>query len=332
MSNSNGVVAAAGPKAYIEARCKAEAKLQATASISDSHSTRTRFTIDGKPYLPLLQASSDDYLSMKQIVIEILDDLFVEEHGPGDYSTIIDQLDIVPIIGGNTNQLFCISGIPNTNSCTTTKVPNSKILLRIFGGEGMIDRDIETSTYSSLAQVNVALPYYGRFGNGRLEQWCDTMSVLRDEDMSKPEISKAIAKQIATLHKKFEIPFHLQDYHDVNSKPTVWTQLEEWYNTAAKCHNNRSFQSRHDQKRADSLQILELEKELQWLRTRVIPVQQSSNSNSFQIGFCHNDILASNILCSKNNNNTNDAEKESSSENINLQLLDFEYGGINYFR
>lgn len=317
MSNS------VGPKAYIEARCKAEAMLEASASSSNNTNitTTTRFEIDGKPYLPLLMATDDN--SMKQIVIEIFDLLEDDALAESDI-----KLDIVPITGGNTNKLFCISGIP------TSKVPNSKVLLRIFGGEGMIDRDIETSTYAALAQAKIALPYYGRFGNGRLEQWCDTMTVLNDSEMSLPHISASIAKQLATLHKTFQIPEYLKEYHDINSKPTLWTQLEEWYSTAQNHHDRKNFLSPNDTKRSESLKIPKLENELEWLRTSVIQIPSSSSEttsssnnsiSSFQVGFCHNDILASNILCP-----TNTATKDNNNEEIKLQLLDFEYGGINF--
>jgi hypothetical protein len=49
-------------------------------------------------------------------------------------------------------------------------LPDS-ILLRVFGGHGMIDRDVENSTYAALDHAGLAPKYYGRFANGRIEEY-----------------------------------------------------------------------------------------------------------------------------------------------------------------
>ena len=58
------------------------------------------------------------------------------------------------------------------------------MLVRIFGAEGMIDRDVETSTFASLAAAGHTPPYYGRFANGRLEGWMGGMRPLEVRELS----------------------------------------------------------------------------------------------------------------------------------------------------
>jgi len=43
--------------------------------------------------------------------------------------------------------------------------------MRVFGGAGMIDREVENATFEALALAGVAVPYFGRFANGRIEGW-----------------------------------------------------------------------------------------------------------------------------------------------------------------
>jgi ethanolamine kinase len=69
------------------------------------------------------------------------------------------------------------------------------------------------------------------------------------------------------------------------------------------------FQNNHDTQRAQALDLSKLNDELAWLRSSVIP-------SDAKVGFCHNDLLAANILWSQSSKT--------------IQLIDFEYGGINY--
>ncbi|KAL3924841.1 MAG: hypothetical protein SGILL_000796 [Bacillariaceae sp.] len=257
-----------------------------------------RFTVDERPYFPFLRADANNFDSIKEVTAYIL--------GLSETSKI--NLVVSVVNGGNTNRLFCVSSIQDNGSsrslrsstASTAPLPES-VLVRIFGAEGLIDRDVETSTYAALAQQGLALAYYGRFANGRIEEWSD-WKPLTEKDMMKSDISGYIAMQLARLHCQFTIPKHLVEYHNPQGTPTMWTQLEDWLASARKA----TFRNDKDSQRAEALQLGNLVDELEWLRKDVI----SSNA---KVGFCHNDLLASNILYS-----------------VPLQLIDFEYGGINY--
>lgn len=235
--------------------------------------------------------------------------------------------------GGNTNELLIVSGIPNgnggngnggsgngdtngNNSNTTATsandIPNS-VLIRIFGGEGMIDRDVENSTFAAISKAGIAPKYYGRFGNGRIEEYYENIHTLQVEEMgNNKDVSKSIAIALATFHSTFTMPKYLQEYHNVNGPPSMWNQLYSWYEQASA--DNIVYKSNSDQERALALNVTQYYDELKWLQNAVVP------KNS-QIGFCHNDLLAANILLDKSKSN-NDPK---------IHLIDFEYGGMNYF-
>lgn len=264
------------PKDYIAAR---------------DNKNEVKVTIDGEPYLPFMSADPGDLDSVRKVVAEIF--------GIAEWK----GFQVQPVTGGITNKLFKVSGL-NEKQQNGTKIPDA-VLVRIFGGEGMIDRDIENSTYAALANQGIALGYLGRFENGRLEEWCGNMKSLAVDELSNPEISIGIAKSTAQMHSNFQVPEALREYHDPSKPPTLWTQLTSWLDQAL----TSKFQNDGDTQRAKDLDLSKLKAELEWLQTSVI-------SKDCKVGFCHNDLLAANIMW--------DAETKK------IQLIDFEYGGISY--
>ena len=266
------------PGEYKLARSKTEEKDNASF----------RVTINGQPYLPFLNVDSDNEDSVRHAVKEIF-----------GLTTKVDSLKVRSVTGGITNRLFRVSGIVSDDE----GIPDS-VLVRVFGGHGMIERDSETSTYAALSEQGVAPAYHGRFGNGRFEGWCDGYSALNVDDLSDQEISKSIAKALSKMHNEFVIPDSLKEYHNPDQPPTLWTQLTEWLDQAL----SSKFKTPNDTDRAAALELVKLKDELKWLQSDVV-------SPNCKVGFCHNDLLAANIL----------SNKEST-----IQLIDFEYGGINY--
>jgi ethanolamine kinase len=180
------------------------------------------------------------------------------------------------------------------------------VLVRIFGGAGLIDRDVETSTFSALGQQGIALRYYGRFGNGRLEEWLPNAHTLQVSEM--PAYVDALAQQLGRLHSRFVIPNELKHHHDPIAPPTLWTQLASWLERA----HNATFELPDDKDRVSALPLQHLADELTWLQQEVCP-------KDAKIGFCHNDLLAANIL-----------SYDGGDDKKIIQLIDFEYGGMNY--
>merc|ERR1719223_93578 len=251
-----------------------------------------------QPYYPNLKVDARDHSSIIFAAIELI--FHKEDEKPQDLAT---SLQVTKVTGGITNALFRISGFLSLKSC---HVQVDSILVRVFGAEGMIDRDIETSTFSSLAEKGIAPPYHGRFGNGRLEGWLDNYAPLSLLDLQEDETNVAIAQQMAKLHVGYNVPDDLKEHHD-ESEPALWTQLESWMDQAMNISN---FKAKEDDARAkELLDLPKIAKELEWLKTDSIP-------KNAKVAFCHNDLLAANIM-----KHTIDG---------NIQLIDFEYGGVNF--
>jgi len=274
------------------------------------------------------------------------------------------QLSCTKVTGGITNALFRVSGFQsivsslvddcsNTNAAAAPLVDFDSVLVRIFGAEGMIDRDIETSTYAALCNADIAYRYRGRFANGRIEGWLDGYHPLQSHDLIHDEnVSLEIAKEMARLHCLFQPPEgELREHHcgstngnnnelDVISVG-LWDQLSSWMEQAK---GYTEFQTVEDTERVRLLQLDKIEMEMNTIIQSFTTTNQgggeegegnddsgdstasicgSSSSRSAnnakqqpKVVFCHNDLLPANIMRNKTTGH--------------IQLIDFEYGGSNY--
>ena len=165
----------------------------------------------------------------------------------------------------------------------------------------MIDRNVENATYAALARQGFAPAYFGRFANGRVEQWLDAKPLdVRELGL----YSTPIAQALGHLHAQFQVPAHLQEYHDL-SKPALWMDLHSWM-TQALDANFPNTTTRIEPPHCDLTQVAQ---QLEWLETTSFHVMP-------KFAFVTMMYLAANIL---KLNDTGD-----------IQLIDFEYGGINF--
>jgi ethanolamine kinase len=284
------LLTAMSPKAYIAARQDAENR-------ADHH-----VMVDSKPYFPFLVANGGDLDSIRQVVAKILQVSY-----PSAVVKDVETWPVTVVCGGITNQLFRVDILSSCDEDPDKVETMPKgMLVRIFGAEGMIDRDVENSTYAALAAQGIApAPYYGRFANGRLEGWLEEMIPLTVREMADPLLSPQIAIQMARLHALFHTPLHLEEYYH---QPSLWSQLQDWTTLAI----SATFPNEADAQRAKTMitpLLANLPAEISWLRQQVVP-------SDAPVAFCHNDALAANIL---HNPSTGQ-----------VRLIDFEYGGVNY--
>ncbi|GAX09651.1 ethanolamine kinase [Fistulifera solaris] len=250
----------------------------------------TVVVIDERPYFPFLSVDDNDLATVLQAATAIVQ----HECNVTAFADVQEEKPVVErLSGGITNLLFLV-----------TYSPQHKVLLRVFGAEGMIDRDIENATFAALSHQQIAPQYWGRFANGRVEQFLEYTRPLQVREMGQHHLK--IAKALANMHRNFAVPMHLQEYHPLQ-KPSLWTQLEEWLEQALQALGK--FPTRRDCDKAKSLSLETMHQELQWLRETQIPPNAP-------VVFCHNDLLAANILLHE--------------QDGSIQLIDFEYGGINY--
>ncbi|KAL7465651.1 hypothetical protein ACHAXS_005961 [Conticribra weissflogii] len=243
----------------------------------------------------------------------------------------------------NNNKTLVATTTITAATATASIVDYDSLLLRIFGAEGMIDRDVETSTYAALCNVSIAYRYLGRFQNGRIEGWLEGFRPLTVEDLQEEPTSLEIAREMARLHCLFEVPEgELREHHcgkrtsadgeddgEMPAQAGLWDQLTSWMEQAK---GYAEFQTPEDTERVKSLKLHDIERELQQILDRFsVPRPQtpletsqhsiatntsSASSQGGKIVFCHNDLLAANIMRHPETNR--------------IQLIDFEYGGTNY--
>ena len=175
----------------------------------------------------------------------------------------------------------------------------------------MINRDIENSTYSALCRADIAHSYLGRFANGRIEGWLDGFEALKSTDLGEEKTSMEIAKQMARLHCLFEVPEgELRDHH--GSEVGLWDQLTSWMRQAL---SYTEFKTEEDTERVKKLELDKIEVELNKIMEAFTNPSEQKQSKLSTV-FCHNDMLAANIMKDPLTNK--------------IQLIDFEYGGTNY--
>mmetsp|Transcript_2180 Transcript_2180/g.3144 ORF Transcript_2180/g.3144 Transcript_2180/m.3144 type:complete len:375 (+) Transcript_2180:154-1278(+) len=243
-------------------------------------------TADKKPYFPFLAVDPSDDSSIKSAVVKILlhvnnrSEDSIQSNEIGENSGTVCSIEKVS--GGITNDLYKVV------------IKSKKVLIRIFGAVGLIDRDEENSCYAALAEKGIAPPYYGRFANGRIEGWLE-MRPLETEELGL--FTTQISKQLARLHTDF--------LAKKDEEPTMWTQLRSWMDQALLAN----FQTNFDIDRAAKLNLELLPADIEWLQHTAVPRDSKT-------AFCHNDVLAANVLVS--------------SDKRDIQLIDFEYGGQNY--
>ena len=308
--------------------------------------------VDAHPYFPNLSAAASDETSVKKVAfvliysslllrygvtdeaehVSMLTEMLNNDNDQSSSTTILNQLSCTKVTGGITNALFRISGfqslsLPSSTVATTTSITTDydSVLVRLFGAEGMINRDIETSTYAALCDAGIAYRYMGRFQNGRIEGWLDGYHPLQNDDLSHEEISLEIAKEMARLHCLFQLPQgELRDHHCGTEldKITVglWDQLSSWMEQA---RGYTDFKTEEDTERVGLLQLDKIEMEvtdiIQSFTSQddaVASDGDKNNSSTASICFCHNDLLPANIMQNKATGH--------------IQLIDFEYGGSNY--
>uniref|UniRef100_A0A7S4RCL9 ethanolamine kinase n=2 Tax=Ditylum brightwellii TaxID=49249 RepID=A0A7S4RCL9_9STRA len=270
-----------------------------TAISSSPPSLTFSAIVDNRPYYPNLFVNVKDESTIRYAAAVIVAGIQNEKLSEKEE----ESLNVSVVSGGITNALFRVSGVSKLGG------GDDDVLVRVFGAEGMIDRDVETSTFAALASASIAPPYYGRFSNGRIEGFLPNYSTLSTPQLSDPAISNQIASSLAKLHCEFSVPSYLSSFHNA-SKPGMWDQLHSWLDQALSI---TKFKTEEDDNRASLLQIDQFKDELRFLEKEVVPSDAA-------VVFCHNDLLAGNIMVGGGDKNGEST----------IQFVDFEYGGINY--
>ena len=190
--------------------------------------------------------------------------------------------------------------------------------MRIFGAEGIIDRRIENALFKTLADAKIAPGYLGRFANGRCEQFLAGWSNFEHADIREPRVAACVAFKLAQVHQ-FAVPPPLDQKFD-STRSGLWTQLKEWIHALA----TLPIQDKQLAEKVNNFCSEYLGgSTLALLRERVDQFEKNVPPTAL-ICFCHNDLLAFNIMYRQGGSKTGSLAPE------DVQLIDFEYGCYNY--
>ncbi|GMH48960.1 hypothetical protein TrRE_jg2582 [Triparma retinervis] len=212
------------------------------------------------------------------------------------------------VSGGITNDLYLVN-----HDAVKVGCEGEGVLIRLFGAEGMINRDNETSAFACLCEDNVAYKYLGRFGTpptaggGRIEGFLKGYAPLEKEDFADPDTSASIALEMCKVHN-FTPNDLLKEFFGAESN--LFPELATWLRNAKEAVQKSTFKTPEDNERANKLDIDAVGETIEKYKQ-----QLSAFSPPPEIAFCHNDLLAANIMRNKDKA---------------IKLIDFEYGGMNY--
>mmetsp|Transcript_6399 Transcript_6399/g.27194 ORF Transcript_6399/g.27194 Transcript_6399/m.27194 type:complete len:258 (+) Transcript_6399:212-985(+) len=102
------------------------------------------------------------------------------------------------ISGGMTNHLY---------RCSTTYpgVPQSSVLLRIFGQGTSVCRTKDNVIFKAMSEAGLGPKLHATFEHGRIEEFLNDSRPLTNDEMKMPFYAKQIAKDLAMVHE-LQIP------------------------------------------------------------------------------------------------------------------------------
>ena len=256
-----------GPHGYITVRTKAKKKGDESPNVNSELCDVSY--VENRPYLPLLNvdpANLDTVINVAKIIVSSLLSNNNDDNNNGDGSTNRNNNDnndreeegkVTVITGGLTNALFKVDLPNNSSSSSTTKYPS--VLVRIFGADGMINRDEETTNFVRLCNgsnnskvVHDQLDVLGRFGNGRVETWIPNMRQAHYiHDFKIEGFELEVARQLARLHYGFDVT-DVAVVHDDGGlqqqqqkhqhEPTLWKVIKTWIDELSQQLSHEKFQ------------------------------------------------------------------------------------------
>lgn len=255
------------------------------------------------------------------------------------------QLSVKPLLGGLSNELFVVSASSTTTTSSTSSEEESQIqnsvLVRIHPSSSsqnaehsIVDRNVENSVCAWLSSQQVGPIYYGRFRNGRVEEFYPNHVPLCVKDMGVVGPSQ-IAPIMAHFHS-LQVPADVlaslpaSTTNNSSYRGDIFYRVQSWLNMA-------ETQTNAGKTRERAVQLLStLNTDWEWLVDALHPssslkgtAEESSAattvSNQFfrQIVFTHMDMQSLNFL--RDDTNTDLSNPDA----CPIKVIDFEYAGLN---
>jgi thiamine kinase-like enzyme len=166
---------------------------------------------------------------IKEMIQTILPSFLEDEQGS---TNISNRIKIQPLEGGLSNHLFTV----------TNQTTHSTILIRIHPTRSnsssnpsidLINRKHENHIASFVSKYNIGPKFYGRFKNGRIEEYFSNVKTLRYDEMSIPYYAMGIAKQMSMLHSLDVDEIKSNCYNDNDNNldsydGDIWSRINQW--------------------------------------------------------------------------------------------------------
>ena len=208
----------------------------------------------------------------------------------------------------------CTDGITNKLLKVVNRSRKGKaVLVRCYGTgtSSIIDRENELVSLVTLSKMGFAPPLYGRFINGFCYGFI-AGRVLTSQDLADmSSIGPLVAKQLAHWHS---IDFPVKQ-DSMRGRAALWATMERWLALVPGEYKQPAIQ----QKFVENINILGCD-----IISREIELMQSrlEHSPHSRVVFCHNDLLAANIIYHEA---TSDPDIEA-----HVSFIDYEYGSYSY--
>ncbi len=330
-------------------------RLQGPGGFLQARREGASFMVENRPYVPSLMVDLNDPSTVVNAVKVILSCV-----GKTKTDNIETAAKVSIMNGGLTNALFRVD-IDNEQKSP----PTTSVLVRIFGAEGMIDRDKETANFARLCNakgsvVHSQLDYLGRFGNGRVETLIPNVRAATISDLGeKEDLVLEVTRQMARLHYGFDIPEYLLEKDSIVSscggdygqpKPVLLDIIASWNDElitkiSQACSRDPqlvdifssalfgdTLQIEHiatdgeDGNKSTLTEIISHIAQKLTLETRWIQDYVNEHHPDAPIAFCHNDINTGNILLSDGS----ESGDSNGYDRDSVAMIDYEYAGFNY--
>ena len=229
----------------------------------------------------------------------------------GDSSTHAESLQVTQIQGGITNRLYCVS------LSGSTAVDTKPVLVRVYG-EGsdlFIDRRMDEAVFRELTVYpsgTFGVKLLATLKDGRIEEFFDGCRTLEPHDMAMPELSAVIAATLCEMH---HLDVRTCKGENGEKRPVLLEKLRQWYHTASTVTFEEDISK---QEQLDALNLIRIGQEIEQTLD-----QQVASKISSPVVFCHNDLLAGNILVRGESVENNNEQRE-------IVFVDVEYSNYNY--
>jgi len=280
---------------------------------SRSSSGTSSMSCDGIPHGPKEEVSSDEAAAQQQ------------------------QLTVRPLTGGLSNELFVVEKTTNRNQSGAA----AAVLVRIHptndgDDDDIVDRNVEnrlvawlslqSSCNNNNSNSKLAPAVYGRFANGRVEEFYRNVVPLRTRDM--PAAAPVTGRLLGRLHR-LRVPAGMFDAATACESESllpgaIWQRGDDWLALAyQKLERRRSSSS------SSQLVLLDqLQKEWDWVKEafrRHYQEQQQQETFSSQACALGREVVLTHMDCQSLN-----LLKSSDDDNMtNIRVIDYEYAGLN---